>query len=122
MECDLGLIFKIADDTGAGFVGGNCEVDFLYMNSREPAVELDVQKEIVSGDAFFGRAKECVTGDRETLLYRQEFFRDVLQINELPEFLSALHAKLNEIPCWHFITWRTTKSGPQSTAGSASII
>lgn len=97
MECDLGLIFKIADDTGAEFVGGNYEVDFLYLNSREPAVELDVQKEIVSGDAFFGKAKECVTGDRETLLYRQEFFRDVLQINELPEFLSALHAKLNEI-------------------------
>ena len=41
------------------------------MNSREPAVELDVQKEIVSGDAFFGKAKEYVTGDRETLLYRQ---------------------------------------------------
>lgn len=72
-------------------------MDFLYMNSREPAVELDVQKEIVSGDAFFGKAKEYVTGDRETLLYRQEFFRDVLQINELPEFLAALHAKLNEI-------------------------
>ena len=52
-------------------------MDFLYMNSREPAVELDVQKEIVSGDAFFGKAKEYVTGDRETLLYRQEFFRDV---------------------------------------------
>ena len=72
-------------------------MDFLYMNSREPAVELDAQKEIVSGDAFFGKAKEYVTGDRETLLYRQEFFRDVLQIKELPEFLTALHAKLNEI-------------------------
>lgn len=70
VECDLGLIFKIADDTGAEFVGGNCEVDFLYMNSREPAVELDVQKEIVSGDAFSVRqrsmslatVKLCFTG------------------------------------------------------------
>ena len=26
--------------------------------TSEPAVELDVQKEIVSGDAFFGKAKD----------------------------------------------------------------
>lgn len=72
-------------------------MDFLYVNAREPAVELDAQKEIISKDAFFGKAKDYITNDRDTLCYRQEFFRDVLEVDTLATFLSSFYAKLSEI-------------------------
>jgi len=72
-------------------------MDFMFLNKSDQAiVDFDVRSEIVSKDKFFERAKRYISTDRETLLYRQSLFADILKINGLSDFLKTLSKKLAE--------------------------
>ena len=69
----------------------------MLLNKADYAVtDFDTRSEIVSKDKFFERAKKYICTDKETLLYRQELFFDILKINGLPDFLITLFDKLSE--------------------------
>ena len=72
-------------------------MDFMLLNKVDQAiVDFDVRSEIVSKDKFFERAKRYISTDKETLLYRQSLFADILKINGLSEFFKTLCEKLTE--------------------------
>ena len=72
-------------------------MDFMLLNKSDQAiVDFDVRLEIVSKDKFFDRAKKYISTDKETLLYRQSLFADILKISGLSEFLKTLSEKLTE--------------------------
>lgn len=72
-------------------------MDFMLLNKNNQAiVDFDVRAEIVSKDKFFDRAKKYISTDKETLLYRQSLFSNILKINGLSEFLKTLCEKLTE--------------------------
>jgi len=50
----------------------------------------------VSDTEFFGRYRGYLTADKETLLYRQGLFRDILSVKGLGDFLITLRGKLTE--------------------------
>lgn len=72
-------------------------MDFMLLNkSDQPVIDFDVRAEIVSKDRFFERAKRYISTDKETLIHRQALFSDILKINGLADFLTALAEKLTE--------------------------
>jgi len=72
-------------------------MDFMFLNKCDNRiVDFDVRSEIVSKDKFFDRAKKYISTDKETLLYRQSLFADILKISGLSEFLKNLSEKLTE--------------------------
>ena len=68
----------------------------LLNKGDQVIVDFDVRSEIVSKDKFFERAKKYISTDKETLLYRQALFADILKISGLSEFLRTLSKKLAE--------------------------
>lgn len=72
-------------------------MDFMLLNKIDQTiVDFDVRAEIISKDKFFDRAKKYISTDKETLLYRQSLFEDILRISGLSEFLKTLSEKLTE--------------------------
>lgn len=72
-------------------------MNFMYLDqSNYNTVDFDVKLEIVSKDRFFDSAKKYISMDKETLLHRQALFSDILKIDGLSSFLTALSEKLAE--------------------------
>ena len=72
-------------------------MDFMFLNKEEQGVfNFDARAEIITKDRFFENAQKYISTDKETLLYRQKLFADILNIKQLSDFLSALCEKLTE--------------------------
>ena len=72
-------------------------MDFMLLNKNDQGIiDFDVRSEIISKDKFFERANKYISTDRETLIYRQSLFSDILKISELSDFLETLSFKLTE--------------------------
>ena len=71
-------------------------MDFMFLNEEDAIIDFGVRSEIISKDKFFERAKRYISMDKETLLYRQALFSDILKINGLSDFLVSLSEKLVE--------------------------
>ncbi len=70
-------------------------MNFLYCNpTDEPARSFDASGEIVSKNRFFREADKYICADKETLIYRRELFRDIMNIEGLSAFLSSLYERL----------------------------
>ncbi len=72
-------------------------MDFMFLNKAEqPLADFDVGLKTASKNNFFDTAKKYITTDKETLLYRQALFCDVLKVEGVAEFLISLSEKISE--------------------------
>ena len=72
-------------------------MDFLFLNKEEEMIlDFDAREELITKDGFFDSAKKYISADKETLLYRQALFADILKSQDLSQFLIALSEKLTE--------------------------
>lgn len=72
-------------------------MDFMFLNKDDHTMlDFDARAEIVAKDRFFESAQKYICADKETLLYRQALFSDILKSETLASFLCELSQKLTE--------------------------